>query len=123
MSAVDVGGVHGSGRLKKLAVIISLGFLLLFAQPGRAQTNALQFYKSHFVTGDYVVGGKGLRGQGVLDTATQVITGSTMDHYATGTININGVPPNAEQFKQAFNELRFPELTDEKAERMLANAK
>jgi len=35
----------------------------------------------------------------------------------------HGVPPNAEQFKQAFGELRFPELTDREAERMLGRVK
>ena len=53
---------------------LSLAFLSLFAQPGQA-VDALKFYKSHFVTGDYVVGGVGLRGKGVLDPATKAITG------------------------------------------------
>ena len=59
-----------------------LGFLALFAQLGRA-ADALNYTKNYFVTGDYVVGGVGLRGKGV-------------SGFATGTINISGVPAGAD---------------------------
>ncbi len=80
-----------------LAVVISLPFAarsvdfsgcanggcspvaLLSDPPG----DALQFKNNWFLTGDYTVGGTGLRGTGVGGTAT-------------GTIHINGVPANAD---------------------------
>ena len=96
MSVVDVDAVHRKGLLKRPTVILFLGFLSLFAQSVQATDNALKFYKSYFVTGDYVVGGVGLRGQGVRDTQTKTRTGTNMDYYATGTIAINGVPTNAD---------------------------
>jgi hypothetical protein len=59
---------------------VALGLLLLFGflPTGLAQTPAppLNFFKNYFVTGDYVVGGVGLRGLGDA-------TG-----FATGTINL-----------------------------------
>src|SRR5690242_12935444 len=72
----------------KLGITITLGlfFLLSMAQPVRAQNpqfipecpnpNPLCLHNNYFVTGDYVVGGVGLRGFG---------DGSG---FATGTINI-----------------------------------
>jgi hypothetical protein len=48
-----------------------------------AGANSLNFKNNWFLTGDYVVGGVGLRGTGVGGTAT-------------GTINIAGVPANAD---------------------------
>src|SRR5712691_8128487 len=87
------GGVMRRIRVTRAlsAVVFSLGFVSLFAQSGQA-ADALQFFKNYFVTGDYVVGGVGIRGTGVLDTATQKITGSTNSFYATGTIHMSGVP-------------------------------
>src|SRR3954470_22065575 len=54
--------------------------------PLAAQTappDALSFFKNYLVTGDYVIGGVGLRGQGV-------------NGIATGSIQISGVPAGAE---------------------------
>src|SRR6266571_2085264 len=87
------GGVMRRIRVTRAlsAVVFCLGFVSLFAQSGQA-ADALQFFKNYFVTGDYVVGGVGIRGTGVLDTATQTITGSTNSFYATGTIHMTGVP-------------------------------
>ncbi len=87
------GGVMRRIRVTRAlsAVVFCLGFVSLFAQSGQA-ADALQFFKNYFVTGDYVVGGVGIRGTGVLDTATQKITGSTNSFYATGTIHMSGVP-------------------------------
>ena len=45
--------------------------------------DALPFFKNYFVTGDYAVGGVGLRGQGV-------------NGLATGTIDMGGVPEGAD---------------------------
>lgn len=45
--------------------------------------NSLSFFKNYFVRGDYAVAGVGLRGRGV-------------GGFATGTINLAGVPANAD---------------------------
>src|SRR5262249_9947004 len=71
--------------LRKSIAIVSLVLVFLLAQPVFAQSgsDSLAFFKNYFVTGDYVVGGVGLRGLGDL-------TG-----FATGTISIpdqNSVP-------------------------------
>ena len=71
--------------LRKSIAIVSLGLVSLLAQSVFAQSgsDSLTFFKNYFVTGDYVVGGVGLRGRGDL-------TG-----FATGTIGIpdqNSVP-------------------------------
>jgi hypothetical protein len=63
------------------ALLQALGF----GQGASAQdtTNPLNLFKNYFVTGDYVVGGVGLRGLGV-------------NGYATGTIRIpDKMQPNA----------------------------
>jgi len=69
---------------------IFLGLVTLFAQTGKA-ADALKFFKSYIGTGDYVVGGAALRGQGTADAATQAITGG-VGAYAKGTIHMSGVP-------------------------------
>ena len=48
-----------------------------------APADALTYFKSFFVTGDYAVAGTGLRGRGV-------------NGYATGTVQFAGVPANAD---------------------------
>ena len=70
--------------------VIFLGFVTLFAGTGKA-ADALKFFKSYIGTGDYVVGGAALRGQGTADAATQAITGG-VGSYAKGTIHMSGVP-------------------------------
>ena len=72
------------------ARFISFLFLSLNIQSGQA-ADALNFFKNYFVTGDYVVGGIGLRGLGVSSPGTQAITGG-VGSYATGVIHISGVP-------------------------------
>jgi hypothetical protein len=69
--------------------LLSLTAVLLSAQSGsQAQSaDALTFFKNYFLTGDYVVGGVGLRGQGGL-TGTAGI--------AKGYISISGVPDKAD---------------------------
>jgi hypothetical protein len=64
----------------------------IFALPSaaRAQSQgALNFFKNYFVTGDYVVGGVGLRGTGTVDAATGV-------KMASGSIPIANVPVGAD---------------------------
>src|SRR5215472_9525720 len=71
-----------------LQAMVAFGFMLLlgFSPTGLAQTPdpPLNFFKNYFVTGDYVVGGVGLRGLGDA-------TG-----FASGTITINSVPAGAD---------------------------
>ena len=60
---------------------------LLLTQAGQAQpTNALQFFKNYFLTGDYLVAGVGLRGTGTSGIATG-------DIHFSGT---NVVPPDSD---------------------------
>ena len=55
----------------------------MFAQIGTAADNPLHYFKNYFVTGDYAVGGVGLRGKGA-------------GGMASGTINMSGVPTGAD---------------------------
>src|SRR5216683_902466 len=77
----------------------ALGLLLAFGfaqtASAQAQTNPLNFFKNYIVSGDSVVAGVGLRGQGVQDTQTETLLGTT-NFYAKGTIQIGGVPANAD---------------------------
>jgi hypothetical protein len=78
--------------VRRLFPVTAALLLFVFAQPAVSQsTNQLLLSNNYFVTGDYVVGGVGLRGLGV-------------NGVATGTINIpdqnsvpaQGVPPGAD---------------------------
>ena len=69
--------------LTRAVALFALGFVVLFAQPGRADDGPLKFYKNYFVTGDYAVGGVSLFRKGVNNLATQDIT-------------MTGVPDGAE---------------------------
>jgi hypothetical protein len=72
-----------SFRLLKSATFAFVFIVLLFHQTASAQSGGLNLYKNYFVTGDYVVGGVGLRGLG------------NASGFATGTISIpdqNTVP-------------------------------
>jgi hypothetical protein len=75
--------------------LLALVILLTWANHAAA-SDALQLFKSYFVTGDYMVGGIGLRSQGVLNTQVQQIVGGSVQQYATGTISMSGVPTNAD---------------------------
>ena len=73
----------------KRAVLIAIASAALFGSlragvPVSAQSpDALPFFKNYFITGDYAVGGVGLRGRGV-------------NGLATGTIDMRGVPEGAD---------------------------
>src|SRR6266853_1922903 len=86
--------------LGKQALFISLLLVTFNVQSGQAAVgDALQFFKNYFVTGDYVVGGVGLRGQGVNDPTTAAIAGTVgtnVTSFATGTIPMKGVPQGAD---------------------------
>src|SRR5437879_11178315 len=64
MNGTQSGTFFGRQGLRHSAVLIFLGLFALFTPAGLAQQGALSFYKNYFVTGDYVVGGVGLRGIG-----------------------------------------------------------
>src|SRR5271169_4432272 len=69
-----------------------------FAEIAHAQNgvNPLNLFKNYFVTGDYVVGGVGLRGLGVGGWATGTISiPDTIQARATGVASPS-VPPGAE---------------------------
>src|SRR4029453_17003152 len=88
MSDIRRGGAPRPGWLRSCAAFITVGIALVFIQPvGHAQTDALSFFKNYFITGDYVVGGVGLRGLGGL---------SGVPGIARGTIAISGVPAKAD---------------------------
>src|ERR1700676_2700502 len=78
----DIGRLFSASFFARRAAMFTLGFLALFVQSGRA-ADALNYTKNYFVTGDYVVGGVGLRGTGV-------------GGFATGNITISGVPAGAD---------------------------
>src|SRR4051794_33122381 len=70
----------------KRALLLAIVPALLLQQsvPAVAQSpDALSFFKNYFITGDYAVGGVGLRDRGV-------------NGIATGAIEIQGVPPDAD---------------------------
>ncbi len=73
----------------KRVLLVALIFALLLPLQERATArnnpppDALTFFKNYFITGDYAVGGAGLRGQGV-------------NGIATGAIAIGGVPQGAD---------------------------
>ncbi|MFN8008418.1 MAG: hypothetical protein U0V70_15630 [Terriglobia bacterium] len=90
-SAVQTRGAHSRNCPRIAMVVWGLCMVLGLTREGVAQ-NQLNFFNNYFVTGDYVVGGVGLRGLGVKG-------------YATGTINIpdatypgaaSSVPPGAD---------------------------
>src|SRR5262245_58651169 len=84
MSRINVGRVLPPTRL---GILLTVGFLMLLTQPGSGQqTNALNFFKNYFVTGDYVIAGIGLRGTGVNGVATVEI------HFNGDNV----VPPDAD---------------------------
>jgi len=69
---------------RALLIAIIPALLLLQGAPTVAQTpDALSFFKNYFITGDYTVGGVGLRNLGV-------------NGIATGSIPVTGVPASAD---------------------------
>ena len=92
--------------LRRFVGLFALG-LLFVASPSRlhSQTpsDALFFFKNYFVTGDYVVGGVGLRGLGQTVPDPCLLSDPNKKRtcpergggsYAVGTINIGGTGPN-----------------------------
>jgi hypothetical protein len=93
-TTVPTPGTISWGRRLKLAAA-ALGLLLAFgfAQPASAQNapNQLTLSNNYFVTGDYVVGGVGLRGLGVNGVAT-----GTIKIPDANSVPATGVPPGAD---------------------------
>src|SRR5215470_5277764 len=87
-------GPFAAANLYKFASLICLGMSFLVSQARAA--NALTFFKNYFVAGDYVTGGVGLRGQGVVNSGVATMVGGTNQLYATGTIHMGDVPQNAD---------------------------
>ena len=76
--------------MKRAILLAAAGAVVLglvqSGPPLRAQSappDALSFFKNYFITGDYAIGGVGLRGQGV-------------NGIASGVIQMSGVPEGAE---------------------------
>src|SRR5262245_54167711 len=69
-------------RGPKMSGLLAGVALALLAHTAQA-ADALSYTKNYFVTGDYAVAGVGLRGTGV-------------GGFATGTINMSGVPAGAD---------------------------
>ena len=85
MSHSGIAGTRSSRMMARTAVVVAILVLSLFTQSSLAQTGTppLNFFNNYFVTGDYVVGGVGLRGLG------------DASGFATGTISIpdaNSIP-------------------------------
>ncbi len=81
-----------------MCAMAALGLLFGLAQSARTQTstNPLNLFKNYFVTGDYVVGGVGLRGLGINGFATGTISiPDGVQSHATGVAS-SSVPPGAE---------------------------
>ena len=98
MRLVNIDRIFSTRLLRKPDALAVSALLLLFAPLAQAAQppDALQFHKSYFLNGGHpVVGGVGLRGQGVPDALSSGITGVTAN-YATGTINMSGLPANAD---------------------------
>lgn len=83
-----MSGFAGFGPRGRASLLFSVA---LFAGCVRqAKADALNFFKNYFVTGDYVVGGVALRGQGVANPSVAAVTGTVVPSYATGTISMSG---------------------------------
>src|SRR6266581_3283545 len=87
-----LGTISWGRRLMPATAALGLLLVFGFAQPGLAQTNPLTLFKNYFVTGDYVVGGVGLRGLG---DATGFATG-TISIPDPNSVPATGVPPGAD---------------------------
>jgi len=90
-----IGAAMSIALLRRSAAFLAGIAILVFQQTGpvRADTataDQLKFFKSYPVTGDFVIGGVALRGQGVTDPANPT------QKLATGTIPITGVPQDAD---------------------------
>ena len=86
MPCTTIGAVSSRGARRSSTALLVLGLVVLFAQTvGHAQVpDALPFSRNYLITGNYVVGG--------VDLAPASGGGG----FLTGTINMSGVPANAD---------------------------
>ena len=84
-----IGNSTGSLRQwRKWLIFSALTIAMAVGRPAaQSQPDALSFFKNYFLTGDYVVGGVGLRGLGGLSGTPGI---------ARGVIQIAGVPAGGE---------------------------
>lgn len=82
---------------RQTALVLALAVAGVLA-PASLAADAQKFFKNYFVTGDYKVGGIGLRGQGVADTTAQktFFNDPNNSSHASGTIRMSGVPAGAD---------------------------
>jgi hypothetical protein len=83
MAKEFVRSLSAAGRGRVAGALLAVSLVVFGAASAHAQPGPLTFFKNYFLTGDYVVGGVGLRGQGV-------------NGLATGAIAIDGVPADAD---------------------------
>src|SRR5215467_13167758 len=86
MPCTTIGAVSPPRARRSPTALVVLGLAMLFAQTvGHAQVpDALPFSRSYLITGNYVVGGVNLA------------PSSSGGGFLTGTINMSGVPANAD---------------------------
>jgi hypothetical protein len=105
--SVRVDGRRTTFSVQRLMCAMVASVLLLglgLAQIASAQTGTdpLQLYKNYFVTGDYVVGGVGLRGTGVNGWATGTINIPDSNAYAAGTLATDEQVPTGADVLAAY---------------------
>jgi hypothetical protein len=94
-----IGAISRRSRLMPAAATIALLSVFLLAQTGLAQTGTtapLYFGNNYFVTGDYVVGGVGLRGLGDGSGYAPGIINIPDANWKSNTGTTTGVPPGAD---------------------------
>ncbi len=92
-------GTISWGRRLMPATVLGLLLVFGFAQPGLAQTASAQttpplnLFNNYFITGDYVVGGVGLRGAGDSTGIAYGLIGRELDDDPAGLPR--GRPPTS----------------------------
>ena len=81
-----IGNTHRSpGRRSRWLILLALTVALAAGRPAaQTQPDALSFFKNYFITGDYVVGGVGLRGLGGVSGVQGIARGSIYHQRGTG---------------------------------------
>src|SRR6185503_7202756 len=85
------------GRTLATLVLLCFGIVMVGSQPVRTDPqDALRFFRNYFVTGDYVVGGVGLRTiDGTADDQDGLADGFATRTIHVSEVNGNGVPADA----------------------------
>jgi hypothetical protein len=96
MSRTTIGTAISTALLRRSTASFAVIALLLLQQTGQVRADVpppdgpLTIFKNYPVTGDFVVGGIGLRGLGVPDPELD------NQKFASGTISMSGVPQDAD---------------------------